>query len=119
MSQPHDCPIPLGQSCAHVSTITVLQTNITTIMEHAKETRDDLRDIKKTINSIAMLEQTQNTLKESLQKAFVQIEVMQENIDDHKIKFNRYDVMEKVAYFLWTSLAAGVGSIALKVFSVI
>lgn len=116
MTAPNECPIPANQLCPHTGTLAQLQTNIGGMLECLKDLRDDMKDVKKSVSTITILEQGQNFHKEALERAFRKIESIDEAVENHEKTLQQFEGMKKLAIVLWTVLASGLGVVLMKVF---
>jgi len=116
MNVPHECPLPLGQACPQAPVISTLQSNVGLILDMLHEQRDDIKEIKKSVAAIALLEQAHGTQKEALDRAFKAIHEITKDVEEHEKELNHFRGMKMLAIAAWAVLSGGVGAVLLKLF---
>lgn len=80
------------------------------------EQRDDIKEIKRSVAAISLLEQAHGTQKEALERAFNAIHELTKDVEEHEKELNHFRGMKMLAIAAWVIMTGGVGTVLLKLF---
>lgn len=106
-------------NCPHDGRIEVQQANLVMILDRLNELKEDMKELKKSVATVAMLEEGHKHHKEAIERAFKVIKELEEKTDEHEQALHQFRGMKAMAVGLWSVLAGGLGVVIIKVFEVI
>lgn len=123
-------------TCPHESAIARLTQQDSTLVEMLRDVRDDMKEVKATVQIVKVLELENKHTKETLGRAFTRIEALEAQkaatgtVSEFERRLNAietsreaYDAFinqfkgaSRLAWLLWTVMAGGLGVVIFKLF---